>query len=405
MIKYTISVRDLIYFFERRGGLSFSNFAVFKKALSNGIWAHQRLQSQRGPAYKKEVKVEYKRIKDDLELRVLGRIDGVYDISGSIIIEEIKSTSRKIIDFINSEHNLHLGQAKLYAAIYAKENSIQKLQTQLTYYHIKTAEIKTIFNEWSVIELDEYLNGLVDKYLDWLISVENHRTKRDLSIKDLEFPYQTHRPGQQELINDVSSIIKNKGQFIAQAPTGIGKTIATLFPSIKAISKKKVSRNIYLTSKVTGQIIAQETINDLIKNGLKIKSVTISAKERICLDPNKDCLSGTCIYGKNYFDNLEKARLEFFRQFLFDQETLISIAKKHKLCPYYLSFEFARWADIIICDFNYLFDPEVSLKSLLIDSLKKDVLLIDEAHNLPERAREMHSAYLSKASFLGNRNN
>ena len=395
-----ISVRAFVEHLLRQGDLS-SVFDLSSRTSGySGLRAHQKIQKSRPDTYHSEVPVFYRIDNESLTLDIQGRIDGVYRQNGSVVIEEIKTTRRDLDNFIAEQNSLHWAQVKTYAAMYSLENNIDNIQAQLTYCQLETGEIKTFFQEASSDELNLFFLDLANRYLDWMKRIESWQSARNEAILNANFPFSSFRLGQLQMVEDVSHTIQNQEQMIIQAPTGTGKTIAALFPAVKSLAQGHVDKIFYLTARTTGRVIAEKTLMELNTKSLQIKFVTLTAKEKICFNPDKNCTSEECPYAKGYYDRLAEARESLFRQDEFTRETILEIAEFYEICPFEFSLDLSLWVDCVICDVNYAFDPRVYLRRFFLESSLNCTFLIDEAHNLVDRSREMFSARITKGSFL-----
>jgi len=233
----------------------------------------------------------------------------------------------------------------------------------------------------------------VEKLEDW-------RESRDKNITEGGFPFGSFREGQQRMARDVFQTIKQEGQLIIQAPTGIGKTVAVLFPAVKALAEGLTDKIFYLTARTTGRMIAQKTLASMAHNGMRLKSITLTAKDKICFNPDKNCTGEECEYARGFYDRILDARECFFVEDTFTLSGIQKFAKQFRVCPFELSLDLSLWADCVICDFNYAFAPGVYLKRFFAEVTENYTFLIDEAHNLVDRARDMFSARLKKTMFL-----
>jgi DNA excision repair protein ERCC-2 len=395
-----ISVRAFVEHLLRQGDLS-SVFDLSSRTSGyNGLRAHQKIQKSRPDSYLSEVPVFYRIDNESLTLDIQGRVDGVYRQNGSIVIEEIKTTRRDLDNFIAEQNSLHWAQVKTYAAMYSLENNIDSIQLQLTYCQLETGEIKTFSQEVTKDKLYLFFLDLTSQYLDWMERIESWQSARNEVILNTNFPFSSYRLGQLQMVEDVSHTIQNQEQMIIQAPTGTGKTIAALFPAVKALAQGHVDKIFYLTARTTGRVIAEKTLMELNTKGLQIKFVTLTAKEKICFNPDKTCTGDECPYAKGYYDRLAEARESLFRQDEFTRETILEIAEFYEICPFEFSLDLSLWVDCVICDVNYAFDPRVYLKRFFLENSINCTFLIDEAHNLVDRSREMFSARVNKGSFL-----
>ncbi|WMJ80140.1 ATP-dependent DNA helicase [Clostridium sp. MB40-C1] len=393
-----ISVRGLVEFVLRSGDL-ISAF-VGSSRNTDAIKAHQKIQKAAPKEYTSEVTLSYVVEKEDVNLEISGRADGIIEYEDNIIIDEIKTTTTPL-EFVEEDYNeLHWAQAKCYAYIYSEKNKINNIEVQLTYYQLDTKEIKRFLKGYTFHELETFFYDLVAKYLHWARILKNNYEKRDESIKKLTFPFQEYREGQRKLAVSVYKTIEEGKVIFAQAPTGIGKTAATLFPSIKAIGEGHTSKIFYLTAKTITRTAAEKALNSMRDKGLKIKSVTLTAKDKICFKSEAVCDPEKCEYAKGHFDRINKAVEDIFKEDNFSRTLIEKYAKKHMVCPFEFSLDLSNYADCVICDYNYAFDPRVYLKRFFGDVSTDSVFLIDEAHNLVDRAREMFSSELSKKEIL-----
>lgn len=394
-----ISVRNLVEFVLRAGDLD-SRFMGSSRAL-DGTRAHQKLQRSKGEEYEKEVALkhnfEYKGFLFNLE----GRADGIIHEDEGIIVDEIKSTTYPI-ELINEDYNLlHWAQAKCYAYIYSVQKNLEYIDVQLSYFHLDSEQVKILKKSFRKVELVEFFFELIDKYLIWANYTKNWTIKRDEAIKSLKFPFNRYRKGQRELAVAVYKTVLEEKRLFAQAPTGTGKTISTLFPSIKAIGEGKASKIFYLTAKTIARSVAEEAVTLMKNKGLNIKTITLTAKEKICFKEKAVCNPEKCEYAKGHFDRVNDAIFDVLEyEDIITREIVEKYAMKHKVCPFEFSLDLSLFADCVICDYNYLFDPRVNLKRFFAESGDKYIFLIDEAHNLVDRARDMFSTEIYKRPIL-----
>lgn len=393
-----ISVRSLVEFVLRSGDLV-STF-VGSTRNTDAIKAHQKIQKSAPKEYKPEVTLSYTVEKEDIILQISGRADGIIEYEDNVIIDEIKTTTTPL-EFVEEDYNeIHWAQAKSYAYIYSKEKEINTIDVQLTYYQMDTKEIKRFLKRYTFHELQEFFHGIVERYLHWARILRDNYEIRDEAIKNLEFPFKEYREGQRKLAVSVYKTIEEGKIIFAQAPTGIGKTAATLFPSIKALGQGHTSKIFYLTAKTITRTAAEKALNNMRDNGLKLKSVTLTAKDKICFRPNESCDPEKCEFAKGHFDRVNKAVEDIFKEEEFSREIIEKYAEKHEVCPFEFSLDLANYADCVICDYNYVFDPRVHLKRFFAEGSTDCVFLIDEAHNLVDRGREMFSSEISKKEVL-----
>lgn len=393
-----ISARNLIEFVLRSGDID-NGFKSTNRAVE-GTLAHQKVQKTYGENYRAEVSLKYTYDYDKYSFEIEGRADGIYHLENEAIIDEIKSTTRDL-ELIEIDFNpLHWAQAKVYGLIYCIQNNLKKIDIQVTYFHIETEEVKRFKEEFTIGELEEFVEDIVKRYIDWAELSFGWEDIRDRSIKDLSFPFKEYRKGQRELAVSVYKTIKEKKNLFTKAPTGIGKTMSTLFPAIKAMAEGRVKRIFYLTAKTITREVPLKSMNLLLDNGLKAKAIVITAKDKICLNDEVKCNPRDCEFAKGHFDRVNDALIDIFlNENLIDRETIKEYALKHRVCPFEFSLDVSLWMDVIICDYNYVFDPQVYLRRFFEELSYNYVFLVDEAHNLIDRSREMFSASLSREKF------
>jgi len=390
-----VSVRGLVEHCLRSGDLDLEAFGLTSSL--EAIRAHQRLQASRPEGYRKEVPVSRAFERDGLVLEVHGRIDGVLERGGETVVEEIKTTRGDLEEVSRREKPTHWGQLQVYAFLYAAERELEAVDARLTYYQLDTARTVEIERRFRIQELRELMEKLVFRYLDWMATVIAFAFRRDASIAGASFPFPSYRPGQREMAVAVYHAIREGRALLLQAPTGIGKTAGALFPALKALAEGRTERIFYLTARTTGRALAETSLGDLRRQGVLVRSVTLTAKEKICFNPEKACNGEECEFARGFYDRINAALDDAMEASDLGREAIESLARKHRVCPFELSLELAPWADVVICDYNYVFDPRVSLRRLLDEGAKETTLLVDEAHNLVDRAREMFSAEISRA--------
>lgn len=365
-----------------------------------GIRGHQRLQKSRPPSYTREVPIGTSAESETFTLEIRGRIDGVYERKGKVVLEEIKTTQRDLDPFIEQNEGLHWAQLRVYGALFASEKKKEELTLQLTYWQVDSGEIRTFFRDERAVDLSAFLHELIERYVQWVSRIEAWKGLRNQSIGAAGFPYPELRTGQSLMMEQVKTAIEAQAQALIQAPTGIGKTVAALSPALKTLAEDHIELLFYLTARTTGRAIAEKTLDEMRSRGFNIKSLTLTAKEKICFKEEKTCSSEECDYARGYYDRMPEAREVLFTQDSFTREGIAALAAQHRVCPFELSLDLALWMDVIICDYNYAFDPRVYLKRFFLDNRVNCAFLVDEAHNLVDRAREMFSAVLRKSRFL-----
>jgi len=396
---HSVSVRTLVEFVLQSGDLTSGGFQRRDRAQA-GTQGHKQVQRSRPAGYQSEVEIAYRVEDADSPMEVRGRIDGLYASEVPVIIEEIKTTTLSL-ELINEEHNqLHWAQAQCYAYMYARQHDLNGVSVHLTYYHLDSRKEKTFERQFTLAELETFFRDLIIPYLDWFRKISAWQARRDQSIQQLEFPYKEYRPGQRDMAVAVYKTIRDNDRLYVQSPTGVGKTIAALFPAVKALGQGLASKIFYLTAKTPGRLVAEKALDDMRQANLYFKSVTLTAKEKICFCPPVNCDPEVCIFARGYYDKVKSALEEIDRHQAFTRPVIEEIAHKYEICPFEFSLDLALWVDCIICDYNYAFDPRVYLHRFFDFDTESYIFLIDEAHNLPDRARAMYSAELDKRTVL-----
>lgn len=399
MNNINISIRNLVEFILRSGDIV-SSYVGRNRAVE-GTRIHSMIQKEMDDNYTPEVTLKTDVHFDDLTVTVQGRADGIIEEEDRIIIDEIKSTTKPLEKIDEDFNPLHWAQAKCYGYIYCIQNDLSEIDIQLTYYQIDTEEIKRLIKTYKLEELTEFFNDLMDRYYIWADFTRKWLDTRDMSIKELEFPFGDYRKGQRRLAVGVYRTIDENKKLFAEAPTGIGKTISTVFPSVKAIGEGKGEKIFYLTAKTITRSVAEDTFKILKNTGLRFKTVTLTAKDKICFCKESSCNPEECEYAKGHFDRVNDAMYDLLtNEDMITREVIEGYAKKYTVCPFEFSLDLSLWGDSIICDYNYVFDPRAQLKRFFLDAENKYLFLIDEAHNLVDRSREMFSAVLYKDVFL-----
>jgi len=394
-----ISVRGLVEFILRSGDIDNRRRSSSDNAMAEGSRIHRMIQRRMGSEYTAEVPLSYCYTTDYYDILVDGRADGIID--GEVVtIDEIKGTYRHL-DKLNEPVAEHIAQAKCYAYMYAKKYMTERIRVRMTYCNLDTEDIRYFYETYDFTDLEKWFLAVIEEYKKWTDYRFEWNQKRQASIKELEFPF-AYREGQKELATYVYQTIVHKKKLFLEAPTGVGKTISTLFPAIKAIGEEKAERIFYLTAKTIAGTVAENTFSILRENGLQFKSVVITAKEKICFMEEAECNPENCPYAKGHFDRINEAMYDLLTQKAhFDRVKIEEYARKHRVCPFEMSLDMSLFSDGIICDYNYLFDPHVYLKRFFAESKnEKYLFLIDEAHNLVDRGREMYSATLVKEDIL-----
>ena len=415
-----ISVRNLVEFILREGDIDNRHGqSVSPEAMLAGSRMHRKIQKRKGSDYHAEVPLKLVLKEEYYDLILEGRADGIqiltegekpdYSVSfqnivledsAKVIIDEIKGIYMKL-DHLLAPAGVHLAQAKCYAYIYALQHDLKRIGVQMTYVNLDTEEMKYFSEEYTFEALKEWFDDLIASYRKWSDFQYAWKKLRQESIQKLQFPF-AYRKGQKELAAGVYRTIQRKKNLFIQAPTGVGKTITTVFPAVKAVGEGLGDRIFYLTAKTVTGTVAWETFDQLRRQGYQAKLIQITAKEKMCLCAEMECNPVHCPYAKGHYDRVNDAVFGLLqKEDFFTREVLLEQAREYQVCPFEMSLDVASWVDDIICDYNYVFDPNVYLKRFFAEGIRGDyIFLIDEAHNLVERSREMYSATLRKEDFL-----
>lgn len=387
-----ISVRNLVEFILRNGDLVSGSGTSDKEAMLKGSRLHRKIQKQMGSHYQPEVSLKKDTEYDDLILRVEGRADGIFLQDEQFCIDEIKGVYKKL-ELMEEPVLVHRAQALCYAWIYLDAHDLEKIDIQMTYAHLDTEVIKRFRETLTRAELKQWYEELTDSYHKWLAYQIEWRKKRNESMENLEFPF-AYRKGQRKMVSGIYHAISKKEQIFIQAPTGVGKTLSAVFPAVRAIGQGMAETVFYLTARTITRTVAQDAFEILRDRGLLFKVITITAKEKLCFCDKPECDPEKCPYAKGHYDRINDAVYELWTtEQSFDRETLLRHAQKWQVCPFEMSLDLAIWMDGVICDYNYVFDPNVCLKRFFGENVSGNYLfLIDEAHNLVDRGREMYSA-------------
>ena len=396
-----ISVRSLVEFILREGDIDNRvSGSMEKDAMLLGGKIHRKIQSRMGTNYTAEVPLKIQMPCDGFVLQIEGRADGVLKDDGKVLIDEIKGILRSL-EHLEAPVPVHLAQAKCYAYIYAVQNSLKCIDVQMTYCQMETEEIRRFCQEFEFQELQTWFQDLVTQYEKWAKFEIEWRNVRNDSIRQIEFPF-PYREGQRDLVASVYRTILRKKKLFIQAPNGVGKTMATVFQAVRAMGEGLGEKIFYLTAKTIMRTVAEQAFSLLKEKGLLYKTITLTAKEKICFCEEAECNPDACPYAKGHFDRVNDAVFDLITHSGdWSREVLEEQAKKYMVCPFEMSLDVSNWADAVICDYNYVFDPQAHIKRFFSESGKEEYLfLIDEAHNLVERGREMYSASLYKEDLL-----
>ena len=443
-----VSVRQLVEFILREGSIDNRKSGGADTAMQEGSRIHRMLQRRMGSEYHAEIGLQYTWSTPEYNIIIEGRADGIIDYNWGdhnvtsheitdvfvieedaqdkelpvsrkqekVIIDEIKGTYREL-KRIAKPAGVHLAQAKCYAYMYAAENHIEHIGVRMTYCHIETEELKYFHEDYTFLELKQWFDELMQEYKKWADFQFAWNGIRTDSIRQLQFPF-PYREGQKELVTYVYQTIYHKRKLFLEAPTGVGKTISTVFPAVKSMGEGMTEKIFYLTAKTITRTVAQECFGLLQENGLRMKTIILTAKDKICFMKQEEvqeeaalaertgeveCNPDACPYANGHFDRINEAMYDLLtHEEHFTREKVMEYALRYQVCPFEFSLDMSLFSDAVICDYNYVFDPRVYLKRFFADGIGKRnyVFLIDETHNLLDRGREMYSAALFKNAFL-----
>lgn len=396
-----ISVRNLVEFLMRSGDIDNRiSRGLQLNAMQEGTRIHKKLQRAMGSSYQAEVPLRLDVGTERYVLTIEGRADGIFERDGMICIDEIKGVYRDV-DEMEAPVPVHLAQAKCYAYIHALQQALDPIGVQMTYCDLDTEQVRRFYESYPFAELEEWFDALMAEYQKWADFQYEWRQQSIASIKRMEFPFD-YRPGQRELVADVYRTILRKKNLFIQAPTGTGKTVSVLFPAVRAVGEGYGEKIFYLTAKTVTATVAMDTFAQFRENGYRGKVVQITAKEKLCKCDKPECNPDACPYAKGHFDRVNDAVFDLLgREDCFSREVLLEQAERYMVCPFELCLDVSTWSDVIVGDYNYVFDPTVYLKRFFAEGNKGEYLfLVDEAHNLVERGRQMYSERIVKEDVL-----
>ena len=401
LTRIRISVRNLVEFIFRSGDIDNRiGKGAQKEAMQEGSRMHRKIQGRMGMEYRAEVPLKLEVPQEQYVLALEGRADGIITNADGVTVDEIKCMYTDVTRF-EEPIFVHKAQAMCYAYIYALQNGLDQISVQLTYCDLDTEEICRFEEAFSFFWLERWFQDMMEAYRKWTDFQFAWRKIRQTSIQTLEFPF-PYREGQYKLVGDVYRTIHRKKILFIQAPTGTGKTISTLFPAIRAVGENLGDKIFYLTAKTITRTVAKDTCDLLKAKGYRGKVIVLTAKEKMCPCEEMDCNPSNCLRAKGHYDRVNDAVYDLITtEEDFTRERMQAQAEKYQVCPFEMSLDASLYADIIICDYNYVFDPNVYLKRFFSEEEKGDyIFLVDEAHNLVERGREMYSAVLVKEEIL-----
>lgn len=396
-----LSVRNLVEFVMRSGDLdNRRTMSADREAMLAGGRMHRKIQKQMGANYEAEVALKMVIPLDEISLILEGRADGILREGQEIIIDEIKGMYQDVKK-MEQPISVHRAQAVCYAYIYMKKKELDDIWIQMTYCNLDTEEIQRFREYYTADQVESLFFSYIEEYGKWAKFLYHHRLERKQSIQGMEFPF-AYRNGQRDIVVSVYRAILKETRLFIQAPTGIGKTLSVTFPAVKAIGEGYGDKIFYLTAKTITRASAEESFEIMRSQGMKLSSVTITAKEKLCVMDEMDCNPISCPRAKGHFDRVNEAVFDLItKEQKASRERILFYAEKYQVCPFELCLDVSNWMDAIICDYNYVLDPNIRLQRYFADNnIGEYLFLIDEAHNLVERAREMYSAVLIKEQFL-----
>ena len=398
-----MSVRNLVEFIFQSGDIDRRRRGKEADAMAAGSRIHRKLQRSMGGGYQAEVSLKLEEALGPGLLRLEGRADGIFQEDGQVWIDEIKGMYRDVAR-MEEPVFVHKAQAMCYAYIYGRQEGLGQIGVRMTYVNLET-EIRKYFRElFTFGQLAEWFESVKTAYEKWAVFQWEHQAKRDRTIKEAVFPY-PYREGQRRLAAAVYRSVADKKNLMIQAATGIGKTLAVLFPAVKAMGEGLTDKLFYMTAKTITRTVAEQSLHILCENGLWFSSVTLTAREKICPFDQAECNPAACERARGHFDRVNEAVYDLIvHEGFAGRQTILDYGEKHQVCPFELSLDTAYWMDMIICDYNYAFDPDAYLRRFFGEGVAGHYLfLVDEAHNLVDRAREMYSAAIDKEDFLETR--
>ena len=390
-----VNVRTLAEFYTEGGDLFYTGGAM--ERMREGVRGHQAIQSAYGEEREKEVSLSMDVEAEGLMLRLYGRADGLCRTSVPPVIEEIKTTERSIHEIGADDVPAHWMQAVLYGAMLCEREGFESVSLRLTYLSLSGGQV-SFSRSFTRRQLHEKMLLCAAPYAKWLSSLLRWRERAAETIRPLPFPFEKYRAGQRDMAANAYVALRDRKNLLCQAPTGTGKTAAALYPALKALGEQKIDRVFFLTARTTGQRAAEEALRRMRTRGLIARSVTLSARDKVCIQPELPCSPETCPRANGYFDRRRAALYEALTLQDFSPEAIAALAEKHTLCPFEFSLDLSETADVVIGDYNYLFDPKVKLQRFFTGQSEAGIL-IDEAHNLAPRARDMLSASLPQRTL------
>ncbi len=393
-----ISARDLAQFCCREGDIHY-RFEESTRA-DEGIATQKRLQQTRlsEDGYQREVGVTCDLRIGRRSVAISGRIDGCDFTGEDPLLEEFKTTRIEPLAMHAHAGAIHVGQLKLYAGLLiAAGNESKWFRLRLLYCHPDTLAVTTFDTRMSAAELSQFLERCLRRFVLAIARLDRHRRRRNRALKVLEFPFASFRDSQRQLAREVYRAVRDGGALIAEAPTGAGKTAGVLFPALRAMGDDKIDRAVFVTSRGTGANAALESLRQLRPSAGPMRATVITAKNKICFQPEPICDPDLCEFARGYYDRLPSALSDVLASGVIDRSEVERVARLHRVCPFELSLDAAAWSDVVVCDYNYVFDPVVRFQRLQGTTRDRTALLVDEAHQLGDRVRDSLSAIVDRS--------
>lgn len=391
-----IGVRELSYFIHQSGDLKEEFFS--NREVNIGTQIHQYIQSQFTAKDKKEYYIKQEISFNNQLYTLHGYIDGVLNYkSSNPMLLEIKSTTEELDLITIDYHREHMAQLKIYGYLYCLLNNLSSIKLRLMYVSVVNYENKCFDSILSIEELEEFFFNALEEYLKFLSILDLSNKKREETLKTIKFPFPKERKGQRELMASVYRALRDGEILYAIAPTGIGKTMATLFSALKALNHN--DKLFYLTAKGSGKNAPIDALKILERDGLMLKAIDIVAKKKICNKRALHCNPDECVFARGYFDRLKTATIDILENNnIISEDVLKTYSQKHKICAFEYSLYLSYYCDVIIADYNYVFDPVAHLIRYFSneDSIYNAKVLIDEAHNMIDRSKEMFSSEIEE---------
>lgn len=403
MISLNLSVHDVVDTILRTGHLD--NRIFNRSSMEEGTRLHSLYQEKQGADYESEYPVSLKYECHDFRLLISGKADGViFDSQGNLTVEEIKTTVGDLQDFIHDHGQWHLGQAIFYAYMISKDKSLPSAEIVMTYIHQNNyLNQRHITSHYSFAELSSFVEDVLMRFVLFLEKLQRYKKERDDSMDLLVFPFSSYRPGQERMMNFIDEAAEKKKRVFVEAPTGIGKTVSVLYPLCKRFGEKKAEHIFYLTNKNSIKSIAMNTLEKFDALGVKLKSIEFTARDNICFNDKKGhCNPVECPFAKDYYTKKNDALFDALARYVvFHKKNIESLCFEKTMCPFQFQWDLGAHCDVVVCDYNYVFDINDQLELFESHlSQTKSYLAIDECHNLPQRVRDMYSITLLTEDIL-----